>query len=162
MEWVRTYGCLVSARRGVIYSEGKALSGGHWIEGRGRVQKCKNDIFYIFYSIWETSLIYGINRKLPWIPPPLRSISSNISKTKIIVFLWQVTHKANYCDKLFFYKCPALSLSLPLSCEKEAEASDRNVCQKNGRFRPTKSGFVFSLIKADCKVGFLLFSSSDF
>ena len=114
MEWVRTYGCLVSARRRVIYSKGKALSGGHGIEGAWTSAKVQKWYFYIFYSIWETSLIYGINRKLPWIPPPLRSISSNISKTKIIVFLWQVTHKANYCDKLFFYKCPALSLSLSL------------------------------------------------
>ena len=57
---------------------------------------------------------------------------------------------------------PRLLPSPFLSCEKEAEASDRNVCQKNGRFRLTKSGSVFSLIKADCYFMFCFFFSSDF
>ena len=43
---------------------------------------------------------------------------------------------------------PTLPLSLFISCVKEVEASDRNVCQKNGRFRPVRSSTVFSLIKA--------------
>ena len=60
VEWVRTYGCLVSARRGVIYSEGKALSGGHWIEGCGRVQKCKNYIFIFLFHLVNYHCLFDI------------------------------------------------------------------------------------------------------
>ena len=72
-----------------------------------------------------------------------------------VLLLW--FSQNHWFFRLFFKAAPHPSwpllllfptLSLFISCVKEVEASDRNVCQKNGRFRPVRSSTVFPLIKA--------------